>query len=96
MITFKRIEVKRENRTVKNTDFNYEYKLDYVARYDGEKLTSISKHETKFYNTSKGITGGNYINPIVKSGEEFDRARLKVELFAEIFNYQSTTTTIGG
>ena len=55
MITFKTVQVKRENRTVKNTDFNYEYKLDYVARYDGEKLTSISKHETKFFNTSKGI-----------------------------------------
>ena len=78
MITFKTVQVKRENRTVKNTDFNYEYKLDYVARYDGKRLTSISKHETKFFNTHKGITGGKYMNPIFKGDKEYDKARLKI------------------
>ena len=57
MITFKRVKVKREERTLKHSNFTWEYKLDYVARYDGERLTGISKHETKDVETSKGMKG---------------------------------------
>ena len=66
MITFKRVEVKRETRTLKHYGFSWEYKLYYVARYDGERLTGISKHETKYFDTSNGMTGGNYMSTMIQ------------------------------
>lgn len=79
MITFKRVEVKRETRTLKHTDFSWEYKLDYVARYDGERLTGISKHETKYFDTSNGMSGGNCMNPISKFSNTFAKAKTLIE-----------------
>jgi len=79
MITFKRVKVKREVRTLKHTDFSWEYKLDYVARYDGEKLTGISKHEKKYFDTSNGVRGGNYMNPIPKLSNNFQKAKTLIE-----------------
>ena len=79
MITFKRVEVKRETRTLKHYDFSWTYKLDYVARYDGERLTGISKHETKYFDTSNGMSGGNYMNPIPKLSNNFQKAKTLIE-----------------
>lgn len=79
MITFKRVEVKRETRTLKHYGFSWEYKLDYVARYDGERLTGISKHETKYFDTSNGMSGGNYMNPISKFSNTFAKAKTLIE-----------------
>ena len=84
MITFKRVEVKRETRTVKHTDFNYEYKLDYVGRYVDGILKSISKHETKFFDRGNGIKKGLYMNPIRKDTNLWIKASTLL------------TTTIGG
>ena len=79
MITLKRVEVKRETRTLKHYGFSWEYKLDYVARYDGERLTGISKHETKYFDTSNGMSGGNYMNPIPKLSNNFQKAKTLIE-----------------
>ena len=79
MITFKRVEVKRETRTLKHYGFSWEYKLDYVARYDGERLTGISKHETKYFDTSNGMSGGDYMNPIPKLSNNFQKAKTLIE-----------------
>jgi len=79
MITFKRVKVKREERTLKHSDFTWEYKLDYVARYDGERLTGISKHETKYFDTSNGMKGGNYMNPVAKFTNAFEKAKKLIE-----------------
>ena len=79
MITFKRVEVKRETRTLKYTDFSWEYKLDYVARYDGERLTGISKHEKKFFDSSNGMKGGNYMNPLLRDSNTWNKAKSLIE-----------------
>ena len=51
MIRFKRIRIKTEDRATKQLNHKYTYTLDYVGRYDNNKLTSISKHENKFIET---------------------------------------------
>jgi hypothetical protein len=79
MITFKRVEVKRETRTLNHTDFSWTYKLDYVARYDGERLTGISKHETKYFDTSNGMSGGNYMNPLLRNSNTWNKAKSLIE-----------------
>jgi len=79
MITFKRVEVKRETRTLKHTDFSWDYYLDYVGRYNGDKLIGISKHERKYFDTSNGIKGGLYMNNISRFSNTFAKAKLLIE-----------------
>tara|TARA_R110001606_G_scaffold337983_1_gene486056 strand:+ start:178 stop:429 length:252 start_codon:yes stop_codon:yes gene_type:complete len=79
MITFKRVEVKRETRTLKHTDFSWEYKLDYVARYDGDRLSSISKYETKFFGGPAQISGGEYRRPILWDSNIWKKAKSLIE-----------------
>tara|TARA_R110000772_G_scaffold228431_1_gene339110 strand:- start:2 stop:259 length:258 start_codon:yes stop_codon:yes gene_type:complete len=79
MITFKRVAVKRETRTLKYTDFSWEYKLDYVARYDGDRLSSISKYETKFFGGPAQISGGEYRRPILWDSNIWKKAKLLIE-----------------
>jgi len=79
VITFKRVEAKTETRILKNTDFMWGYKLHYVARFQDGNLTSISKAERKFFNTSNGIKGGWYRKPMIKNSNVWVQAKLLIE-----------------
>ena len=79
MITFKRVEVKREIRAIKLTDFTWEYELDYVARYDGERLTGITKHEVKYFGGPAQISGGRYRNPILRDSNTWNKAKALID-----------------
>lgn len=79
MINFKRVHVKKETRTLKHTDFSWDYYLDYVGRYNGDKLIGISKHERKYFDTSNGIKGGLYMNNINKFSNAYQKAKKILE-----------------
>lgn len=75
MRRFKRVRVTEEKRTLKHSEFTWDYYLDYVASYDDDKLVSISKHERKYFESSNGIKGGLYMNPINKFSNVFQKAK---------------------
>jgi len=79
MITFKKVEVKKEIRTINQTDFSWEYKLDYFDRYDGERLTGITKHETKYFGGPAQITGGKYMKAILRDSNIWNKAKSLIE-----------------
>lgn len=83
MLTHKRVQVKREIRTLKHSGETYEYKLDYAVRYKDGQIHSISKHETKYFDVSVqgGIEqrGGLYINPINPLSNSFAKAKTFIE-----------------
>ena len=85
MRTSKRITTKTETRITKHTQYEYEYKLSYVAHYENDTLTSISKHEYKFFDVSiqggAELRGGWYMNPINKLSPTF-------QVVANLFNTQ--------
>ena len=84
MITFKRVEAKTETRTLKHTDYVWSYKLHYIARYQDNNLTSISKAERKFYNTSKGVKGGWYRKSIIKNSNVWIQAKILIETLGKL------------
>ena len=75
MRRFKRVRVIEEKRTLKHSDFTWDYTLDYVASYDDDKLVNISKHERKYFESSNGIKGGLYMNSISKFSNVFQKAK---------------------
>ena len=79
MITFKRVEFKKQTKTLKHSGYTYEYKSYYVARYDNGKLMGISTHEHKYFDTCNGISGGLYINRINPLSNTFAKAKSLIE-----------------
>jgi len=79
MITHKRIEVKRETRTLKHSGDSYEYKLDYAVTYKDGQIHSISKHEKKYFDTFNGVKGGLYMNRINPLSNAFAKAKEFIE-----------------
>lgn len=83
MITHKRIEVKRETRTLKHSGDSYEYKLDYAVTYKDGQIHSISKHEKKYFDVwvQGGLEqrGGLYMNRINPLSNAFAKAKSFIE-----------------
>ena len=75
MLKFKRIRIKEEKRTLEHSDFSWDYYLDYVGRYNGDKLIGISKHERKYFDKGNGVKGGLYMNNINKFSNTFQKAK---------------------
>ena len=75
MRTSKRVTTKHETRVTKHTEYEYEYKLEYVAYYTNDTITSISKHERKYFDVcvqgGMELRGGWYMNPINKLSPTF-------------------------
>ena len=85
MRTSRKITTKTETRVTKHTQYEYEYNLTYVAHYKNDILTSISKHEYKFFDVSvqgaSELRGGLYMSPINKFSPTF-------QVVAKLFNTQ--------